>query len=102
MPAITFKRELTIGTVVQLVGLAATAILFWDRIDSRQKQLIDEAEKSRLRLERVERYLSSKDSRYWEIIREMSFDFDRKKEEESQPNGSHLSRTAALGKLQTQ
>jgi len=95
MAAVTFKKEVSVGTLIHLVGLAVTALLFWDRMDQRQKQLIEEAEQSRKRLERVEHYLSMKDPSYWQMIREMNFD---PKKEEAQPHGK--GRTV-ISKLQT-
>ena len=66
---ITFKREISIGTLIQLVTLVISGIWFLSRVSLKQEQILLEQRNDRARWERVEKYLSSKDSHYWEIIR---------------------------------
>jgi hypothetical protein len=68
MNRISFKPEVSIGALIHLAVLIVGGILFLNRVASNQKQILDDLRIDRARWERVEKYLSSKDPHYWEII----------------------------------
>jgi len=83
---VTFKPEISIGTIVQIVVLVASGILFINRVSRDQTQILQELRVDRTRWERVEKYLSSKDPHYWEIIRH--FDESQPASEARDPSAS--------------
>jgi hypothetical protein len=74
------KREITIGTIVQLGGLLLSGLWFAQRTSLKQEETLNELRIVHARVDRIEKYLSSKDSQYWEIIRRL---------DENSPMGSN-------------
>jgi hypothetical protein len=66
---VTFKPEISIGTILQIAMLIVSGILFINRVSTKQTEILQELRTDHARWERVEKYLSSRDSHYWEIIR---------------------------------
>lgn len=73
---VTFKPEISVGTLLQIAMLIISGILFINRVSNeaaasrtKQAEILQELRVDRARWERVEKYLSSKDSNYWQIIR---------------------------------
>jgi len=74
----TIKREIGIGTLLQIAGMLLSAVWFADRFSWKQEQMLDEIRASRSatqrleeKVDRIEKYLSSKDSRYWQTVAEL-------------------------------
>lgn len=66
---LTIKREISIGTLLQLGGLLLSALWFAQRTTIKQDETLAELRVVHARVDRMEKYLSSKDPAYWEIIR---------------------------------
>jgi hypothetical protein len=75
---VTFKKEISWGAIVQIATFIISGVVFWDRVATQQKEIIDGMREDRQRIERIEKYLSSKDSHYWELIQKMSFEEERR------------------------
>jgi len=82
----TIKREIGIGTVLQIAALLLSSLWFADRFQMKQEMMIEEIQSQReaiqrieTKLNRVEKYLSSKDSRYWQTVAELEKTEERQK-----------------------
>lgn len=75
----TVRREISIGTLLQILAILISSLFYVARFEWRVDQLLEENKQMREELlrsseraERIERYLSSKDPRYWQSQREFS------------------------------
>src|SRR5262249_16275167 len=68
----TINREISLGTIIHILALLLSTLWFADRFALRQEQLVKELRANSEKLERIEKYLSSKDPRYWQRVREFS------------------------------
>lgn len=78
-PRFTIKREIGLGTLLQIGAMLLSAVWFADRFEWKQEAMLQEiahqqAQLDRIeaRTERIEKYLSSKDSRYWQTVAQIS------------------------------
>jgi sensor domain CHASE-containing protein len=67
-----------VSTILQLVAMLLSALWFADRFSLKQETMLQEIQDQRARMERieskldrVEKYLSSKDPRYWQTVSEL-------------------------------
>ena len=77
-PSFTIKREIGVGTLLQIAAMLLSAIWFADRFTLKQEAMAEEIHTQSARIERIEgkldrieKYLSSKDSRYWQTVAEL-------------------------------
>jgi hypothetical protein len=71
----SIKKEISLGTLVQVIGFLVSGVYYVARFEARadqaeqaQKEVRLIVEEIRAHEERVEKYLSSKDSHYWETV----------------------------------
>jgi hypothetical protein len=72
------KREISLGVLLQLISFLISGIYFVARFEGRTEFLIENQarmavaiEEIRVREERIEKYLSSKDAKYWQSVRDL-------------------------------
>jgi hypothetical protein len=72
----TIKREISLGVLLQLLTFLVSGVYFVARFEGRMEFLIDNQahisaalEEVRAREERIEKYLSTKDVRYWQTVK---------------------------------
>jgi hypothetical protein len=70
--SLKFKSEISIGTIFQIVTLLVTLISFGVRIETKANTLIGEARATEEKTDRIEKYLSMKDSHYWETAKKLA------------------------------
>jgi hypothetical protein len=60
--------KLSLGTILQIVMLLISGIYYVARVERNQAEMHNTLEEVRSRQERLEKYISSKDSHYWQAV----------------------------------
>jgi hypothetical protein len=73
----TIKREMSLGTLIQILLLLVSGIFYVARVEVRTNEVLAEQQKIlsgielvSAHLDRIEKYLSSRDAHYWQTIKQ--------------------------------
>lgn len=74
----SIKREISLGVLMQILIFLISGVYFVAGVEGRMEHLIESqarveesVQEVRVRLDRIEKYLSSKDLKYWQAVKSL-------------------------------
>ncbi|MHB8613961.1 MAG: hypothetical protein ACYDAL_16290 [Candidatus Dormibacteraceae bacterium] len=70
--SLRIKSEISLGSLLQVAALLATFITFGVRMETKVNAAIADLRTMEEKTDRIEKYLSTKDSHYWETAKRLA------------------------------
>ncbi len=67
-PAFAVEWKISLGAILQILGLVVSGIYYVANVEHNQAETRRTLEEDHSRLERLEKYISSKDPHYWQAV----------------------------------